>query len=1617
MTIPQDDARRWPTSPADLANTQLCPACFATLTAMTCAHCGLVVSDPRAMQLLVFGQQILQAEAARQRVIADIRAAHAVAAAPVVTAAAGVAAPVAERVTPQPLVRVSVTATHDEDERWVEPVTSPITAGPRAVVPASVNGTPAIPHAAPVTPARPRRLTVPVLLLIVGVSLVGVAAIFFLTLAWFVAGIAVRALIIGTITLATILTASLLRRRDLTATAEGVGALGVILVALDAWAVRANDLFGAGALDPALYAGVAAIGVAVVSRLWAVLSRLRGPDLAALVALPAGIGLIIGGALDLPALDAVAAGLLGASAGALAYALPAPFSAARARTDSFPERLTLAVIGLGTLLIGAVVAMFASLEFVIPPLWTAPLVIALGVAHTLALRPRAGEEPLPQTPLLRGLAASIAVATAGLLGWQLAWRIDEPLFAQLVAPVLAVLTAVVIDRLRSGRTVLRAPAITAAVIAGASVLVAVSTNLAGIGADLVMGWAAWITDPLTPLADSSAEAWPATIAGILLSALLFAAPTLSRPGLRDARAIAATALLLAGTARLGIPALTVGVAIVAVAFGLWALARRPSSIGWSAAITLAGTVAYVAGTAMPWLWLVAVLVTIATPIALALISKPAGEGRVWLAVVPVAIATLSAFIAPAAIASLIGAQTGEVSAALVLVQWVALVTLAAAVALRLGDVTRTALSIAGYALVALSLLQFAVRALPFGFGAVAGAGEPGAVVGALGEPAFSIPRTLALLIALVVIAVGRSRVRSATALGAAVLTPIVAASAVFAILDVAGQSDAAWAGLPTIGAATAVVWVGALVGRRQPRPRLAADIGAALTIFSIAWRVPGEYSWAGVALIAAAFVAASLTRGWAGVLPAGEGVPSTSTLGVALGAAPRRILAWPALLFATLALWSGLAEGDVSVQHIEAYVVAPAIATVLFGAALVWLRRAPEATIAVAVGAFLGLIAPAAVGWNSDPLRGTVVAAVAAVLCVGVAWTAARRARGPALALSIVSLVAVALVVLERVSAEGTSAGTWLVLLVSAAFISAAGLIRDRGLATSQRGRAIPTGEWIYASVAPPVALAAATITAAGLAGAVLVVVVAMAVLGILHLACAAFERAPLGLVTRVTSGIGLLLIGGAAQFARFDMVVEVVSIPIALVALGGAALAMWRRARAGLDWPAVETYVWCAGLVLALAPSIIAPLEPVRVWLVIVASVLAAIGATVAPVPDASRLKTLSTVLLAGAAWGMGVRALDLPGATGETAALTAAAGTILVAATVVWIGGAERDRWLAPALAALGGTLGLATIFVSGDGELGRTILTLGLATIGALAGAVLLRSKQWRPFGAVLAVGGLVAAALALALRILLGVEVGIRDGGASLEPDAWVLAGAVIAAAVGTVALRSRWAAVAASVGLVWAITIALVVGAEGYLLLAAGATGWRTVLTMIALTIIGVAAAIRRERLGRALPITVAVSGGLFALLALYLGARPFELVTVPPALGLIALGARRLRLDPKSRTWPTIGPWLALLTVPSLMYDFGDSALWRIVALGIVSIALVVIGAVRRLQAPLVLGSVVLLVHAGAQLWPWISAAYVAVPWWLWLGIGGALLILLAARYERQMKALRTAVTAVTSLR
>ena len=470
----------------------------------------------------------------------------------------------------------------------------------------------------------------------------------------------------------------------------------------------------------------------------------------------------------------------------------------------------------------------------------------------------------------------------------------------------------------------------------------------------------------------------------------------------------------------------------------------------------------------------------------------------------------------------------------------------------------------------------------------------------------------------------------------------------------------------------------------------------------------------------------------------------------------------------------------------------------------------------------------------------------------------------------------------------------------------------------------------------------------------------------------------------------------------------------------------MWRRDRAGQAWPGGERIVWLLGLAMAVAPSIIAVPNDPRTWLVIVGALLAAIGCVVAPIDDSTGLKVPSALLLTVGALAMGVRALVTPGVeSGEFAALAAGAGALLVAAAIVWMSSQTTPVASAStALAAAGAALVLGVVVVQSDGGLVQATLTAIIGGVIGVFGAALLRSDRWAGLGGVLAVGGLLAALIAIARRFALVAD----ETNAGVEADLWAVAGVGILVAIGIMALRSSASRIVANV-VSASFSVALILFATAELILLGEGSGaeLRAVLTMSALTIVGVIGWLSRERLGRSLAPTAAVLAVVFGIVALIpYAVRPIELVTVPPALGMIILGAHALRTRPETRTWPTLGPGLALLTLPSLIYDFGSpsllsglgtTSLWRIVALGIVAIALVVIGAIWRLQAPLLLGSAVLIVHAVAQLWPWISNQYTVIPWWLWLGIGGALLIFIAARYERRMQQLRAAFTAVTSLR
>jgi hypothetical protein len=69
----------------------------------------------------------------------------------------------------------------------------------------------------------------------------------------------------------------------------------------------------------------------------------------------------------------------------------------------------------------------------------------------------------------------------------------------------------------------------------------------------------------------------------------------------------------------------------------------------------------------------------------------------------------------------------------------------------------------------------------------------------------------------------------------------------------------------------------------------------------------------------------------------------------------------------------------------------------------------------------------------------------------------------------------------------------------------------------------------------------------------------------------------------------------------------------------------------------------------------------------------------------------------------------------------------------------------------------------------------------------------------------------------------------------------------------------------------------------------------------------------------------------------------------------------------------------------------------------------IVAGALVRLQAPLILGAVIVLVHASRTFAPQIVAVYQLTQWWVWAVIGGAILLFIGVTFEKRLRDLRSA--------
>ncbi|NUR73527.1 MAG: hypothetical protein HOU81_22130 [Hamadaea sp.] len=129
-----------------------------------------------------------------------------------------------------------------------------------------------------------------------------------------------------------------------------------------------------------------------------------------------------------------------------------------------------------------------------------------------------------------------------------------------------------------------------------------------------------------------------------------------------------------------------------------------------------------------------------------------------------------------------------------------------------------------------------------------------------------------------------------------------------------------------------------------------------------------------------------------------------------------------------------------------------------------------------------------------------------------------------------------------------------------------------------------------------------------------------------------------------------------------------------------------------------------------------------------------------------------------------------------------------------------------------------------------------------------------------------------------------------------------------------------------------------------------------------------------------------------------------EAYSLPLALTAVAVGLLATRRDPSLSSWIGYGPALAAAFGPTLLAVLpGEGDPVRRVALGVAGLAVVIVGAIRRRQAPVVIGGGVLVVLALHEL----TLYWTRLPLWLPIGLGGAILLALAITYERRLRDLR----------
>ncbi|MCU1424441.1 MAG: hypothetical protein JWM51_732 [Microbacteriaceae bacterium] len=1187
---------RFPRGLHDLRSTTQCPACFTTLTSQVCADCGLDLGHASAARLATISTEAAAMLERRFSLIADMRA----------RAAAAPVAPVASAPTvPAALARAPV--------------------GARS-------------GAAQYRP--PRQSSVQVLLLIVGVALVSIAAIFFLVFAFITFGIHWRSVIIAAITLSAFGAASVLKRRGLPSTAEGIGAFAVVLLLLDAFAVRANDLFGAASTDGYAYWGATLVTQAAVLAAWHSLTALRVGSIAAFVLFTPGIGVLLVGltaSLDgalvafIASLGMVIGGLVHPLAVPLLRSSTAPAVPHTAPRSALPERviiLSITSLALITALLSALfVGSLASGGYRWGFVALAPLLTAAVTAlHVVTLARGANPPPALRAfvvgfATVAGVAASAAAALPGYDVTQPELRLG---IGAVASSTVALAFVAVANRTHTAgwRPLVFAATAGAAAVAGCALLVPFTVAVTALATVPVRAAsAAWSVNATDRIVDVDLNL-VSVVAALAATVAVGAAAAYAAGLLRQARAVLAAAL--AAVAILSVPLLATLWAVAAGWFAIAAVSlavllvrrgtrRLPLAVELvlASAAILSVSLAYSSSWASTSTWLAASVVTIGLLSAARSLFPTAGATLTEGGMLRFRAALLACAVPVAVVAAVAGAHT------LVLTR------------LPSTDATMDSL----HFVIALGILFIAAslasgvrgvsgldRALLFGSGAllVAGCAPVSAIVGVITvtptlspRPATVLVLAVALLGSLICWLTVRAGAdlplaRSVAAVGLApstvwvidslisvidadsearVLAPIAASLLVAAAALVAATRVATTPVSPAGGQGTAP---------SMSHSRTMADLGVAAGVFGgILTPLAADSEFAWLCLVIASVTVLMLAIG-------GRGFTRRNS--------QRRHLGWAALALGVAGLWTWL--GSHSETAVEPYVLPLTGALLAIAAASARARRARPTDAAspgiahhLVLAALLVTVLPIGVASLDGSLtRPVVIAAVSAVfLLTGSVPHATPRARRFLDALALAGVAGLVLVTAGRAAGAGdapplggASLDVWLGLAFAVLVVAALGQARAERAAVS----VIAARSLLGAAMA---LVAAFEVRAAddGAFAWVRIVVLVVLFSGI-HVLGAIDTRVPFDRVTgRIGLGLAVLV---ALVNVRGDISpgLEWVSVPIAVALLTTGAVRL-SRDPATRSWPTLG-----AGLGVLLVLPFIATVDDRPLWRLVAIGVLA---------------------------------------------------------------------------------------------------------------------------------------------------------------------------------------------------------------------------------------------------------------------------------------------------------------------------------------------------------------------------------------------------------------------------